>query len=97
MIKNLPIRLPEMAAPAGGATAAVTFTISCAATSGSIRVSASTTGVDLDGNGYMLTLDGANSQHLDATGSLTLGQVPPGSHTVALGDVALNCTPATAT
>ncbi|MEA2712055.1 MAG: hypothetical protein QOK27_16 [Gemmatimonadales bacterium] len=85
---------PRPIAITGGATAAVTFTISCAATSGSIKVSASTTGVDLDGNGYTLTLDGANSQHLDATGSLTLGQVPPGSHTVALGDVALNCTPA---
>jgi hypothetical protein len=85
---------PRPVAVTGGATAEVTFTLSCAATSGSIRVSASTTGADLDGNGYTVTLDGANPRHLDATGSLTIAQVPGGSHTVALGDVAQNCTPA---
>jgi hypothetical protein len=85
---------PRSIAVTGGARAEVTFTLSCAATSGSIRVSASTTGSALDGNGYTVMLDGVNPRHLDATGSLTIAQVSGGSHTVALGDVAQNCTAA---
>jgi Domain of unknown function (DUF1929) len=76
---------------ASGVMAEVSFVISCSATTGSIRVSATTAGADLDGNGYSLTLDGIDTGHLDPTGNLTIPQIPAGSHLVALADVAANC------
>src|SRR5205823_3971217 len=80
--------------PAGG-TATASFTVSCAPTgggTGTLTVTASTTGSDLDPDGYTVTLDGgATSQSVATNGSVSfIG--PAGDHSVALSDVAANCT-----
>lgn len=79
--------------PAGG-TASASFAITCAATStnGSLTVTASTTGSNLDPNGYTVVIDnGAASQPIPDNGSVTFTG-PSGNHTVALSGVAANCT-----
>jgi hypothetical protein len=71
--------------------AATTFSVSCAS-KGDIVVSTSTTGVDLDGDGYTVTLDGTATQAIATNGQVTFTGVPTGSHTVALSGIAGNCT-----
>ena len=62
-------------------------------TTGNLTVTTSTTGSDLDPNGYTVTLDGSTSQSIATDGgSTTFPNVPAGSHSVALSDVASNCT-----
>lgn len=68
-----------------GDTATVAFDVTCVAT-GSITVSVTTTGVNLDPDGYY-----AIGAHLPVNGSVTLTGVAPGSRTVTLDGVAGNC------
>src|SRR5213078_4368995 len=80
--------------PSGG-TVSTTFSVSCAPTgggTGSLTVTTSTTGSDLDPDGYTVTLDGgATSQPIATNGSVSFTG-PAGDHTVALSGMAGNCT-----
>ncbi len=79
--------------PAGG-TASTSFAVSCASVSGdgSLTVTTSTTGSDLDPDGYTVTVDGgAASQPIATNGSVSFTG-PAGDHQVALSGVAANCT-----
>jgi hypothetical protein len=55
-----------------GATATVSFTITCGPTTGSLKVSASTTGPSPDADGYTITLNGSERGNLAATAEITL-------------------------
>ncbi len=82
-----------------GATATVTFTITCAAlppTTGSIRVTTTTTGPDPD-NSYRFAIDGGSSDPIAGNASATIGNISAGSHTVRLSGIAGNCTVAGST
>lgn len=81
---------PRMVWSAADLAAATTFTVSCVA-EGDVFVSTSTTGVDLDADGYTVTLDGSVSQPVATNGNVTFTGVPSGSHTVALSGLAGNC------
>src|ERR1043166_6833420 len=81
---------PRMVFPGSDLAAATAFTVSCTS-QGDLYVSASTTGIDLDPNGYTVTVDGGASQPLASNGSVTFTGVPAGSHTVALSGMAGNC------
>src|SRR5467141_2284975 len=59
--------------------------------SGDIQVIVSTTGTDLDPDGYAIALDGATARPIPVNGTLTLSGLSTGSHTVALSGVAPNC------
>jgi len=77
-------------------TGSVTFTVSCAAQppppqTGDLTVSTSTTGSNLDADGYTVTLDGNTSRAIGTNGSITFTALPSGSHTVVLSGVAGNC------
>ena len=61
-------------------------------TAGNLTITASTSGSNLDPNGYTVTVDGNNSQPVATNGSVTFANLPPGSHTVTLSGVATNCT-----
>jgi len=79
--------------PAGG-TASASFTVTCVAQTGTLTVTASTTGSNLDPDGYTVTLDGnaSTSQPLATNGgTATFNAVAAGSHSVALSGVATNC------
>src|SRR5205823_4638454 len=80
--------------PAGG-TASTTFSVSCAAPppeTGNLTVGTSTSGSNLDPDGYTVTVDGGASQTIGANGSVTFTGLSAGSHSVALSGVASNCT-----
>ena len=76
--------------PAGG-TGSTTFSVSCSATSGSLAVTTSTTGSNVDPDGYSVTVDGSRSQAIATNGSVTFSGLSAGDHTVALSGVAGNC------
>ncbi len=63
---------------------------------GTLVVSTTTDGDDPDTDGYLLTIDGAESLALDPTGT-TEAEVSPGRHTLRLLGVAEHCSVASAT
>ena len=60
-------------------------------TLGSVRVGASTSGDDLDADGYTVALDGSGSRPLGMNGTTTFSDVAPGNREVELDGVAGNC------
>ncbi|MFP8488611.1 IPT/TIG domain-containing protein [Gracilimonas sp. Q87] len=66
-----------------------TFTV---ITTGTVEVSISTTGVDLDPDGYNLYLDKGDAVPVGINDLYTYSSVPEGSHTLELTDIAANCT-----
>jgi Tol biopolymer transport system component len=74
-----------------GETATVAFEVTCSPTTGSIRVTTTTSGPSPDADGYTLTLDGTDRGPLASTGELLLDALPAGNHAVGLGGVAGNC------
>lgn len=95
---------PNCTVPAGatqpvsvvaGQTATVTFSVSCPTTpppTGTLKVTASTTGATPDPNGYTVTIDGDSSRTIMSNDSTTYTLVAGTSYLVELGDVASNCT-----
>ena len=74
-----------------GDTSTIAFSVACEATVGSLQVTASSSGSDIDPNGFTVMVDGALRGRLPPVGSLTLA-VPTGSREVALADLTVNCT-----
>ncbi|HZN98659.1 MAG TPA: Ig-like domain-containing protein, partial [Gemmatimonadales bacterium] len=77
-----------------GAASEVSFTVTCTAlppTVGAIRISTSTTGSDLDADGYQFAIDGGAAQSIAANGQVRVNQVSVGAHTVVLSGIADNC------
>ena len=72
-------------------TATTSFAVTCTALTGDLQVSNTTTGTDPDTD-YTVTIDAGTPQAMPADGTLTLTGLAVGDHTVALGDVAQNCT-----
>ena len=79
---------PQVVTIVRGATAEVAFNVTCVA--GTVRVTAATTGVELDPDGYVAQI-GGDRQPLPVDGTVTYSSVAPGDHPVALTDVAGNC------
>jgi WD40 repeat protein len=59
--------------------------------SGALRVSLTTTGADLDPDGYRVSMDGGPTRDVALNGSLTIPTLPPGTHRVRLEGLAPNC------
>ncbi|MFL5237874.1 MAG: hypothetical protein ACJ8EL_09785 [Rhizomicrobium sp.] len=60
-------------------------------TEGTLEIIASTSGSDLDPDGYMLSVDNGAPQPLPPNGADTVVSLSPGTHTVTLAGVAPNC------
>ncbi len=76
----------------GGGAASTSFAVSCTATTGNLTVTTSTTGSNLDPDGYTVTVDGGASQAIGINGSVTFTGLAQGNHSVVLSGVAGNCT-----
>ena len=63
-----------------------------APTPGRLQVSATTSGADLDPDGYLVSVDGGSAQAIGTNGTLAVAGLPPGDHSVRLDGVAANCT-----
>jgi len=59
---------------------------------GAISVSVTTTGIDLDVDGYTVNVDGVAGRPIDADGTVTFVALSEGDHVVTLSGVAQNCT-----
>src|SRR5437868_6420378 len=77
---------------AAGETATEHFSISCAATTGSLSVTTSTSGQSQDPDGYTFAVDNGTPQPIGVNQTITVTPVAAGSHTVVLAGVAGNCT-----
>ena len=74
-------------------TARVVFAMTCAATTGSVRVTAATTGTNPDTDGYTVSMDGvALTGTVTSNGERTYASIAPGDHSFQLNGVASNCT-----
>ena len=60
-------------------------------TTGSLTVTTSTSGSNLDPDGYAVGVDGGVSQSISDNGSVTFSNLSSGSHTVTLSGLASNC------
>jgi hypothetical protein len=60
-------------------------------TDGRIEVSVVTGGTTLDLDGYSVTVDGIQTQAVDANGAITLAEISQGTHLVQLSGLAENC------
>jgi hypothetical protein len=83
---------PVNATVTAGNASTANFAVSCAATTGSIDVSVTTSGVDQDADGYTVQLDAGTPQAIGINGSTSFTSVSPGGHTVTLAGLATNCT-----
>ncbi|MBA3760328.1 MAG: DUF1929 domain-containing protein [Gemmatimonadales bacterium] len=78
-----------------GTDASVAYTIICATPppgTGNLRVSTTTSGPDIDADGYTLSVDGGTTQPIGVNAPTTLANLVAGSHSVALSGLAGNCT-----
>ena len=55
---------------------------------GAVRVTAATSGLDLDADGFTVTLDAKAPPAVATNGTTLLDSLVPGSHSVGLGDLA---------
>src|SRR5207249_565975 len=62
---------------------------------GGLVVSTATTGSSIDPNGYVVVVDNTQRQSIAPSGVVVFTGLAPGQHTVALTDVASNCTVST--
>ena len=82
---------PRAVTVTAGVAGTTYIDVGCAS-KGSLFVATSTTGVDLDADGYTVTVDGTVSQPVATNGHVTFTGLATGSHSVALSGVAGNCT-----
>ena len=66
-------------------------TVTCSSTAGLLTVETSTTGTDVDPDGYAVSVDGGDPQTIETSGSVAFQGLSPGDHVVSLEDVADNC------
>ena len=79
--------------PAAG-TVRATFAVTCTVpgpTTGTLRIVTVTTGVTLDADGYLFSVDGGAGQPIGANATVTLANISQGQHTVELQGLAPNC------
>jgi hypothetical protein len=76
-----------------GATASVEFRVACPPepVTGGIRVVTSTTGIEIDADGYAFDIDRGAAQPIGSSAAITVADVLEGVHTVTLSGLATNC------
>lgn len=67
----------------------VQFAVACSLTG--VTIQTTTTGLDLDPNGYRLMLDGGTNRVIGANGTTVLSRLAPGEHVLVLSDIAPTC------
>ena len=82
---------PQTVTVNDGSTATVAFDIVCAVSTGNVHVTTTTSGTDLDPDGYSVGLDGRLLQRIASSGAVTISGLAPGGHHVGIADVAFNC------
>jgi Tol biopolymer transport system component len=92
---------PRLVRVTAAETTVVAFAVTCVVATATLRATTTTTGVDLDRDGYTLRVDGYSvngafmrkNWHIDANGTETISQAPTGAARLSLHDMAINCDP----
>ena len=74
-----------------GETTRIAFDVTCPATSGSMRIAFSTSGLDLDPDGYDVTVRGTPVGRVAIDGAVVLADLPPGDHEIQISGLSGNC------
>src|SRR5256712_13063570 len=74
-----------------GDTVQVAFAVVCVAVTGTIEITAATSGADVDPDGYAVQVDAGTAQALAVSGTIRFEGLQAGSHTVTLAGAATNC------
>src|SRR5205809_97173 len=74
-----------------GDTVQVAFAVVCVAVTGTIEITAATSGIDIDPDGYTVQVDGSAARALAVGGTTRFEGLAAGSHTVTLTGAAANC------
>lgn len=82
---------PRQVEVPGGGTGSTTFEVVCEARTGDLEATVSTTGEDLDPDGYSVVVDDTRSQAVGPNGAVIFGELESGPHEVELEGVASNC------
>lgn len=85
---------PRTVTVTAGNTVTTTFNVTCSTpppTTGDLTVSTSTSGANLDPDGYSVAVDGGNSRAIGLNNNVTYPGLAAGDHTVQLNGVAQNC------
>jgi hypothetical protein len=69
----------------------VNFAVQCTPVTGEVTFTSTTTGEDIDPDGYLISYDQGLVFELDRNSSRRLIHVPPGDHTLEIFDVEPNC------
>ena len=85
---------PQTVTVPQGGTGTATFAVSCVPLEGDLDVTTSTTGSDLDADGYTFSVDGGAAQAIGINETITLTGLSEGDHSVLLdaSTIAANCT-----
>lgn len=83
---------PRQADVTSGDTTTVAFTVECAADTGDLEVSVTTTGDNVDPDGYTVNVDGTQAMAVSANGTVNFVGLAAGEHSVSLDGIANNCT-----
>jgi hypothetical protein len=76
---------------AEGQTARLALAVECQPTTGSIRIEATLTGVDLDPDGYQVELDGEAVGTFTSSETIVLDGLEPGEHAFSIAGLSGNC------
>jgi hypothetical protein len=80
---------PRTVSVAAGSTNVVTFVVNCVPLLGSIQITTATTGSGPAT--YDLVMDGTSIGPIGSSASRSIESVPPGSHTINLGNIPATC------
>ncbi len=86
------VTVPDDVPDPSGGTVQTSFAVNCVQALGDLTVQTSTTGTDVDPDGYTVTVDGGVNQPVGSNGSVTFTNLDVGQHTVVLTGIATNCT-----
>lgn len=81
---------PRTVTVSAGTVTSTRFEVTCAQ-KGAIEVTVSTTGVNPDPDGYLVTVNGLETKFIGPSGSVTFSDVTAGEQTVELTGLAPNC------
>jgi hypothetical protein len=82
---------PQTVSVVVGEAATVIFSVTCAASSGGVEITISSSGVTTDPDGFTVSVDGTDRGTLAANGTVNVGGLAAGAHLVGLGGMAANC------
>ena len=86
---------PRPVTVTGTGLAAASFAVVCTPPSpvtGTLRISTTTSGSDLDPTGYLIRIDGGTAQPIGINAVVSIAGLAAGSHSVVLEDMTPNCT-----